>query len=91
MTGSSVFDYIHQQDHAELAEQLGLGLAHGPGANVPSPSGSEDGSSSSTTNNPDGNYLNKIFSVFLPSRLSLFSVFIALAPHESCACLCSGV
>lgn len=24
MTGSSVFDYIHQQDHAELAEQLGI-------------------------------------------------------------------
>ena len=23
MTGSSVFDYTHQQDHAELAEQLG--------------------------------------------------------------------
>ncbi|KZC05321.1 Protein trachealess [Dufourea novaeangliae] len=26
MTGSSVFDYVHQQDHAEVAEQLGLGL-----------------------------------------------------------------
>ncbi|XP_017494310.1 PREDICTED: protein trachealess-like, partial [Rhagoletis zephyria] len=24
MTGSSIFDYTHQQDHAELAEQLGL-------------------------------------------------------------------
>lgn len=23
MTGSSIFDYTHQQDHAELAEQLG--------------------------------------------------------------------
>ena len=55
MTGSSVFDYIHQSDHAELAEQLGLGLAHGSGASVPSPA-SEDGSSNSATNNPDGNY-----------------------------------
>jgi neuronal PAS domain-containing protein 1/3 len=55
MTGSSVFDYIHQQDHAELAEQLNLGLSCGPGAMPPSPSGSEDGSShSNTTNNPDG-------------------------------------
>lgn len=55
MTGSSVFDYIHQQDHQELAEQLNLGLSTGPGANgPPSPSGSEDGSSHSTTNNPDG-------------------------------------
>lgn len=24
MTGSSVFDYTHQQDHVELAEQLGM-------------------------------------------------------------------
>jgi neuronal PAS domain-containing protein 1/3 len=27
MTGSSVFDYTHQQDHAELAEQLGLNVS----------------------------------------------------------------
>jgi neuronal PAS domain-containing protein 1/3 len=26
-TGSSVFDYVHTADHAELAEQLGLTLA----------------------------------------------------------------
>jgi len=24
MTGSSIFDYIHRQDHDELSEQLGL-------------------------------------------------------------------
>lgn len=24
MTGSSIFDYIHRQDHQELSEQLGL-------------------------------------------------------------------
>ncbi len=28
MTGSSVFDYVHQSDHVELAEQLGVTLAH---------------------------------------------------------------
>ena len=28
MTGSSVFDYVHAGDHAELAEQLGLTLAN---------------------------------------------------------------
>merc|ERR1719188_632008 len=28
MTGSSVFDYVHQSDHIELAEQLGVRLAH---------------------------------------------------------------
>lgn len=29
MTGSSIFDYIHQADHAEIAEQLGLSLTTG--------------------------------------------------------------
>ena len=28
MTGSSIFDYVHQSDHNELAEQLGVSLAH---------------------------------------------------------------
>ncbi|XP_045481440.1 protein trachealess isoform X3 [Harmonia axyridis] len=52
MTGSSVFDYIHHQDHNELAEQLGLGLTQGQ--NLPSPgSGSEESSSTAGTNNPD--------------------------------------
>lgn len=56
MTGSSVFDYIHQADHSELAEQLGLGLAQGQGMASPSPSsaGSEEGSSNVGTANPDG-------------------------------------
>lgn len=39
MTGSSIFDYIHQADHSEIAEQLGLSLT--------SSSGSGAGSSSS--------------------------------------------
>lgn len=29
MTGSSIFDYIHQADHAEIADQLGLSLTSG--------------------------------------------------------------
>jgi hypothetical protein len=53
MTGSSVFDYIHHQDHSEMAEQLGLGLAQGQ--NLASPgSGSEESASTAGTNNPDG-------------------------------------
>ncbi|KAF8793174.1 Protein trachealess like protein [Argiope bruennichi] len=50
MTGSSVFDYIHQQDHAELAEQLGINLAQSQSQNMASSPGSvasDDGSSSS--------------------------------------------
>lgn len=58
MTGSSVFDYIHQADHSELAEQLGLGLTQGQGMASPSPSsaGSEEGSSNVGTANPDGEF-----------------------------------
>lgn len=59
MTGSSVFDYIHQADHSELAEQLGLGLTQlGQGMASPAPSsaGSEEGSSNVGTANPDGEF-----------------------------------
>ena len=28
LTGSSIFDYVHTNDHAELAEQLGVTLAN---------------------------------------------------------------
>ncbi|XP_050674039.1 protein trachealess isoform X2 [Leptidea sinapis] len=53
MTGSSIFDYVHQADHGEIAEQLGLSLTGrgGPGLNSPA-SGSEEGSQHGT-NNPD--------------------------------------
>ncbi|XP_076260901.1 PAS domain-containing protein trachealess isoform X10 [Rhynchophorus ferrugineus] len=52
MTGSSIFDYIHHQDHSEIAEQLGLGLSQGQ--NLASPgSGSEESNSTAGTNNPD--------------------------------------
>lgn len=70
MTGSSIFDYIHQGDHAEIAEQLGLSLtASGVGvaggsnsssssrpAGLASPNSgaSDDGIGSHGTNNPDG-------------------------------------
>ncbi|RZF37945.1 hypothetical protein LSTR_LSTR005445 [Laodelphax striatellus] len=54
MTGSSVFDYIHHQDHSEMAEQLGLGLSQGQGLNSPGSAGSEEGgNSASGTANPD--------------------------------------
>ncbi|KAG8188194.1 hypothetical protein JTE90_021217 [Oedothorax gibbosus] len=55
MTGSSVFDYIHQQDHAELAEQLGINLSQPSSSSPPS---SDEGSSSSSvqggTSTPTG-------------------------------------
>merc|ERR1719495_1154117 len=28
LIGNSIFDYVHQSDHAELADQLGVSLAH---------------------------------------------------------------
>lgn len=56
MTGSSVFDYIHPQDHAELAEQLGLGLASNQNLASPSSTISDDNGTNQGTNNPDGKY-----------------------------------
>jgi hypothetical protein len=47
MTGSSIFNYVHQSDHAEIAEQLGLCLADGQTS--PPPTDEPTGS-----NNPDG-------------------------------------
>ncbi|KAL0276379.1 UNVERIFIED_CONTAM: hypothetical protein PYX00_003966 [Menopon gallinae] len=52
MSGSSIFDYIHHSDHAEMAEQLGLGLSQSQGLSSPS-SGNDDVNSSSGTANPD--------------------------------------
>ncbi|XP_037950883.1 protein trachealess-like [Teleopsis dalmanni] len=61
MTGSSIFDYIHQSDHAEIAEQLGLSLStggvtgNGSGTGLASPTSgaSDDGAGTHGTNNPD--------------------------------------
>lgn len=49
MTGSSIFDYIHHGDHAEVAEQLGLTLSSHTGMASPSSSDETTG-----TMNPDG-------------------------------------
>lgn len=54
MTGSSIFDYVHQADHAEIAEQLGLSLtSQTSSGGISSPGGSEEGTSNGTMN-PDG-------------------------------------
>ncbi|ALC44056.1 trh [Drosophila busckii] len=65
MTGSSIFDYIHQADHAEIADQLGLSLTSGTsgagsgsgsgaaGLASPTSGASDDGSGTHGTNNPD--------------------------------------
>uniref|UniRef100_A0A336L9I2 CSON006553 protein n=1 Tax=Culicoides sonorensis TaxID=179676 RepID=A0A336L9I2_CULSO len=52
MTGSSIFDYVHVADHAEIAEQLGLSLSTSVGMASPA-SGHSEESSSHGTNNPD--------------------------------------
>ncbi|KAL9902445.1 PAS domain-containing protein trachealess isoform 3-T3 [Glossina fuscipes fuscipes] len=67
MTGSSIFDYIHPSDHAEIAEQLGLSLTSNsgvtsagsnnsgpPGLASPHSGTSDDGiGANHGTNNPD--------------------------------------
>ena len=61
MTGSSIFDYVHQHDHAEVADQLGLGLtsstssgAHSSSSGLASPSSGASEDHGSSTANPDG-------------------------------------
>lgn len=58
MTGSSIFDYVHQQDHAEVAEQFGLSLATNQNLASPSSRVSDEGASNQGTNNPDGKFSN---------------------------------
>jgi hypothetical protein len=53
MTGSSIFDYVHLNDHAEIAEQLGLSLTGQSGISSPGSGTSDDGTLHGT-NNPDG-------------------------------------
>lgn len=54
MTGSSIFDYIHQGDHSEIAEQLGLSLASQGSSNSGMTSPSSNTEEPIGTNNPDG-------------------------------------
>lgn len=62
MSGSSIFDYIHPQDHAEVAEQLGLGLASNQNLASPSSAVSDDNGTNQGTNNPDGKFSNGLSS-----------------------------
>lgn len=54
MTGSSIFDYVHHGDHAEVAEQLGLSLSSNQSMASPSSGASDEGGTNHGTNNPDG-------------------------------------
>lgn len=54
MTGSSIFEYVHQADHAEIAEQLGLSLASGSTSNTSGMTSPTSNEEVTGTNNPDG-------------------------------------
>ena len=57
MTGSSFFDYVHQADHVELADQLGVTLAHQSsrsGSSASTASGAEEVSIGASPAIPDG-------------------------------------
>ena len=57
MTGSSVFDYTHQQDHAELAEQLGITPNTSQLSSSPLPPASVGSNTSSESDTPNS-FLN---------------------------------
>ncbi|GAB6021454.1 hypothetical protein CHUAL_004059 [Chamberlinius hualienensis] len=73
LTGSSVFDYVHQQDHVEFAEQLGISLNQGQP--MPSPTLSDDAPSSPapslmTMNNSTYKGLERTFCIRMKSTLT---------------------
>lgn len=68
MAGSSIFDYVHQGDHAEVAEQLGLSLT-GHSQGMASPSSSDDGTTHGTMN-PDGEFDNLAHQLAIVKRKS---------------------
>lgn len=64
MTGSSIFDYVHQGDHTEIAEQLGLSLtsqSQSSTSGMTSPSSTDEPTG---THNPHGNFVIKRLSQF---------------------------
>lgn len=83
MTGSSIFDYVHHQDHSEVAEHLGLSLANGQGLASPSSGASDEGGGSQGTNNPDGKQLRvqriKDFHIGFTLRLRSHDRFFLVA------------
>ena len=81
MTGSSMFDYVHVQDHSELAEQLGLCLPHG--ATMPSPSSASDEGSSSAATTP-----RAVTPPIPDSGRRHYTFIYYLAPQESSFFLC---
>ncbi|KAJ8308278.1 hypothetical protein KUTeg_013152 [Tegillarca granosa] len=89
MTGSSVFDYVHHQDHQELADQLGLGFPLTSPTNVPSPdSQSEDGSApptprSSTPPSPDRDKgFDRMFCLRMKSTLTKRGVHVRTSGYR---------
>ena len=48
MEGSNIFDYVHRQDQAELADQLGINFFNN--SSSPNSLDSEDGSTSQESN-----------------------------------------
>lgn len=78
MAGSSIFDYVHQGDHAEVAEQLGLSLT-GHSQGMASPSSSDDGTTHGTMN-PDGE--SDDFTADLAMQIK--RKFIHLQCHRRC-------
>ncbi|BFZ12309.1 hypothetical protein BsWGS_15348 [Bradybaena similaris] len=75
MTGSSIFDYVHHQEHAELIEQLGMSLV--PLGRSGSPQDScSDGGSSPPTPRPGS-----------PSEKGYLMVAGQSKPTQKCFCL----
>lgn len=83
MTGSSMFDYVHIQDHQELAEQLGL---NNPGI----PSSSTTSSSSATlASNSNSNANTATTSSDQDQESTSSSRAVTPTVPERCKCFCN--
>ena len=69
MTGSSIFDYVHQSDHIELAEQLGVRLAHQQRLVSSEEKCDSNHNSGGSPAIPDGNSVNELYvCIYKPIR-----------------------
>ncbi|XP_022654484.1 protein trachealess-like isoform X2 [Varroa destructor] len=80
MTGSTIFDYVHQHDHAEVSEQLGLSagnVGHSPPPPPPSSTANSDDGSCDRPGNYIYIYIYMLYK-FISNAISLFSEFFSL-------------
>lgn len=84
MTGSTIFDYVHQHDHAEVSEQLGLSAGNVGHSPPPPPPSSTANSDDGSCDRP-GNYIYR-YICYISSFLTPLISFQSFFPWVSFRC-----